>query len=511
MKKTLQQSLASAANTTHTTLSNTSKLALTAVSVLTPGEQMTGTDDRKGVKRGLASQTHSYSHSSHKQARTHPHTTSSTTSLRADALSLFNTALHAVKPKRLTYQALQARKATSGIPTLSVKAVSAQPAAIEVDLSSIKRLVVVGAGKAVVEMAEAVENFFQTEILPIAPHLAKCLSGHVVTKYDHSKGHQLRVLTVSEAAHPVTDQNGVDATERILSLLQSTASEETLVLVLISGGGSALLEKPAPNLTLQHIQDTNKALLACGAPIQHINTVRKHLSAVKGGRLASLAYPSTVLSLVLSDVVGDDLGSIASGPTVGDSSTFQDCASLLRQYGLGALPVAGSRESMGAQEDSKQGSGKDGTQQTFGLSLPTPVLKHLQKGIQEQAMETPKPGSRYLSRASNYIVGSSKSALRAAEMAARERGYKPLVLSSRMQGEAREVAGGMVAIAREALEGSGWPVETPAAIMWGGETTVTLRGKGKGGRNQEQAVAAIGQLGDLPEERMRRCCILFGV
>jgi len=312
-------------------------------------------------------------------------------------------------------------------------------------LSRISRLLVVGAGKATAAMAVAVEEILGDRIS----------AGTINTKYEHAL--PLEQIQTVECAHPVPDRAGVDGTDGILSLLQDLDAE-TLVLCLFSGGGSALLPAPADGLTLADKQETTQQLLACGATIDEVNAVRKHLSRIKGGLLARHAYPARTVALALSDVIGDPLDTIASGPTYPDSTTFVYCMELVDRYGL-------------------------------RQSLPAPVLHRLEAGVKGEIPETPKKDDPCFSRATTHVIGNNALSIAAAEEAARNLGYNTLVLSSRIQGEAREVAAVQTAIAQEVCT-AGRPISSPACIICGGETTVTLSGEGKGGRNQELALAA---------------------
>ncbi len=270
------------------------------------------------------------------------------------------------------------------------------------------------------------------------------LSGLVVTRYGH--GVPCARIAVVEAAHPVPDRHGEDAALRILELAAS-AGPDDLVLCLISGGGSALLALPAEGITLADKQAVNRALLTSGAAIGEINTVRKHLSAIKGGRLAAAAWPAPLTALAISDVPGDDLSIIASGPTVADPSTFADARAILARY---------------------------------AITPPEAVTRRLA----EAEDETPKPGDERLSHASTVIVASPLASLEAAADVARAAGVTPLILGDALEGEARELGRVMAGIALS-VRRHGRPVAPPAVLISGGETTVTVRGKGKGGRNAE--------------------------
>ncbi|HSE88280.1 MAG TPA: glycerate kinase [Candidatus Binatia bacterium] len=312
------------------------------------------------------------------------------------------------------------------------------------DLAPCSGIYVIGAGKASARMAQALEQIFGGR-----------LSGVVNVKYGHAA--PLKAIKVNEAGHPVPDEAGVPATREILRLLEQ-CDERSLVFFLVSGGGSALLPCPADGLTLQDKQRTTQALLECGATIQEINAVRKHISQVKGGRLAKVAYPATVVSLILSDVVGDALDSIASGPTVPDRSTFADCLRVIEKYRIEA-------------------------------KIPPGVKLYLERGVKGELEETPKPQDPVFQKVQNLVVGSNRLALAAAKQKAQELGYHGLILSSLIQGETREAAGFHAAIGKEILA-TGNPVARPACVISGGETTVTIQGVGLGGRNQEFAIAA---------------------
>jgi glycerate 2-kinase len=315
----------------------------------------------------------------------------------------------------------------------------------QLDLKDYDRILVVGAGKAGAPMAKAMENLLGNRIA----------DGVVVIKDGH--GLPLKKIKVCEASHPVPDARGVKATQKILSLVEK-AGKRDLVICLISGGGSALLIAPVQGISLEDKQNATKRLLACGATIHEFNTVRKHLSRAKGGRLAQIAYPATVTSLILSDVVGDDLDVIASGPTVPDDSTFQDAVQILKGYGIWD-------------------------------QLPPAVRNHLEKGTAGQIEDTPKSDHAAFQKCSQVLVGTNLQALKAAGQHAQRLGYNHLILSSKVEGEAREVTKFYTAIAREVLSSQN-PLKPPACVLAGGETTVTLTGDGRGGRNQEFALAA---------------------
>ena len=295
------------------------------------------------------------------------------------------------------------------------------------------RAVVVGAGKAAAAMAQAVER-----------HWAADVSGLVVTRYGHAL--PCNTIEVVEAGHPVPDQAGLDATARILETVRGLGPDD-VVLCLISGGGSALLTAPAAGIDLADKQALTNELLRCGATIDEMNCVRKHLSAVKGGRLAAAAAPATVITLAISDVPGDDPSVIASGPTVPDPTTLADARAVLARY---------------------------------GVSPPPAIARHLRGDD-----ETPKPGS--LPHARFALVAAPMASLRAAASLATGHGITPLILGDALEGEAREVGRALAGIATSAAF-HGLPVAPPAVILSGGETTVTVTGGGAGGRNSEFAL-----------------------
>jgi hydroxypyruvate reductase len=314
-----------------------------------------------------------------------------------------------------------------------------------VDLSQVNELLIVGAGKASGAMAAALEEILADRIT----------GGLVVVKYGHAV--DLCHTSLVEAGHPIPDKNGQEGAERIRKYV-AAAGEKDLVICLMSGGGSALLPSPGPGLTLADKQETIQVLLSCGATIHEINTIRKHLSRIKGGQLALSAHPAKVVSLILSDVVGDDLDVIASGPAVPDSSTFQDCTDILSKYGIAD-------------------------------KLPKTINRYLNDGAQGIIKETPKPGHPAFHHTDHFIIGNNFQALAAARRYAESLGYDTVMLTSLLTGETRDAAHFQAAILRE-ITRSGHPATPPACLLSGGETTVTLKGKGKGGRNQEFALAS---------------------
>jgi glycerate 2-kinase len=270
---------------------------------------------------------------------------------------------------------------------------------------------------------------------------------------------------LNECGHPVPDERGVAGAERIAEIA-SRAEKDDLVICLISGGGSALLPLPAGSITLEEKQSVTRLLLACGADIHEINAVRKHISRIKGGQLARLAAPAAVEALLLSDVIGDDLDVIGSGPTAPDASTFAGVVRILEKYDIYDR-------------------------------IPASVRARIEEGQGGKTPETPKPGDAIFRRVHNSIVGSNRLALDRAAARAREFGFRTLVLASEIQGETREIARMHAAIAKEVVSSS-QPVKAPACLITGGETTVTIKGDGLGGRNQEFVLAAAIDIAGLP-------------
>ncbi|HYA27317.1 MAG TPA: glycerate kinase, partial [Acidobacteriota bacterium] len=303
-------------------------------------------------------------------------------------------------------------------------------------------------GKASAPMARALE-----EILG-----ARVTGGTVVVKYGHSI--LLDKVKIVEASHPIPDQAGLDGARQIIKLVED-AGKEDLILCVISGGGSALLPMPVGSVTLKEKQQTTQILLDCGATIQEVNAVRKHLSNLKGGRLAKLAQPATLISLILSDVVGDRLDAIASGPTAPDTTTFADCLEVVARYNL-----------------------RD--------KIPQTVIRYLERGVAGAYDETPKPWDTIFHNVQNVIVGNNRSAIAAAAESAEALGYHVTVVSSPVTGESRTVAQTQIKHFQDILRGrkSGHPL----CLVSGGETNVTVRGDGLGGRNQEFALAAAIEL-----------------
>ncbi|MCX8196306.1 MAG: glycerate kinase [Acidilobaceae archaeon] len=303
------------------------------------------------------------------------------------------------------------------------------------------RGIVIAMGKGSVQMARGLLESFEAE------------GGVVVT--GKGAGQRVGGLELIESSHPLPDESSLRAGEAVVEWARGARGSS--LVVLVSGGASALVEKPLEPLTIEDLRETTRHLLASGATIQEINAVRKHLSATKGGRLAALAYPAPVAGLYASDVPGDNMDTIGSGPTVGDPTTFKDAEAVLERYGLTRL-------------------------------LPEAVVRFIREGAAGLREETPKPGSPELSRTSNELVASNMDVLRGLEGRLRGRGFNAIILTSRLEGEAREVGRALASVTLEAMN-RGVPVASPGAILAGGETTVRVRGKGKGGRNMELALS----------------------
>jgi glycerate-2-kinase len=348
---------------------------------------------------------------------------------RHEAADIFRAALSAVDPYELIRQRSD-----------QIRQVYADGACDRMFLASF--------GKAAAPMTKAVSDFAQDLLT----------KGILITKYRHApQADAIQRIVICEAAHPVPDDQGVLATQRVMDLLKE-ADRRTLVVCLISGGGSALLVAPHKDITLAQKQQVTQLLLEAGADIRELNTVRKHISRIKGGRLAELAYPARILSLILSDVIDDPLDVIASGPTSPDQTTFQDALDVVQHYNL---------------------TGK----------ISENVLTLLKRGAGGEIPETPKEGNPAFDRVENIIVGSNRTAIASAKREAMRKGYKTTIVSSTLQGEARQVG---IFLAQEALTArqrmAGSPLERVCLIS-GGETTVTVGGRGLGGRNMELALA----------------------
>ena len=374
-------------------------------------------------------------------------------SLKTQALDIFQAAVHACDAGNLVRRAVRRE---GDVLTIGEKSFS---------LAGTDRVIVIGAGKACIRMASAVEAVMEDRISTgavVAKRSAHPSAGlRTGSSAGLESGPVLRKIQVVEASHPVPDEAGVLGSRRILDLV-SDAAEQDLILCLLSGGGSALLTAPMPPVTLAEKQEVTRLLLKSGAPIQNFNAVRKHLSMIKGGKLAQAAFPARLLTLVISDVVGDPLEVIASGPTVPDPTTYGDARGILVRLNLWE-------------------------------KCPSGVRELLTRGEAGEIVETPKAGDPCFEKSQTFVIGHNRLGLDAAAQRAASLGYHPLVLSSELAGEAREGASVLVAVARE-VKKRNRPVPAPACLLWGGETTVTVRGKGRGGRNQEMALAAALEL-----------------
>jgi glycerate 2-kinase len=356
---------------------------------------------------------------------------------RAFALESLEHALEAVDPKKLLRAKLQLKGSCLQVDGLSF------------DRSRFKHIYVVGGGKASGGMAQALEEA-----------LGNCITSGIVNVPYGSPKHTNRV-ELHEASHPIPDQAGVEGTRRMVALAEQ-AEKDDLVICLLSGGGSSLMPLLREGISLKDKQTLNNALLKSGANINEVNAVRKHLSAFKGGQLAKKAYPATVLNLILSDVIGDPLDVIASGPTVSDGSTFADARRVLEKYGL-------------------------------WLKAPGSVRKLLEDGVAGLVDETPKADDAIFQKVHNVVIGNNHTATTAALECLNLQGLNATLLSSPLEGEARRVGSVFALVAREA-KASGCLCGKPVGIVAGGETTVTVKGPGLGGRNQEFALSAALQL-----------------
>lgn len=363
--------------------------------------------------------------------------------LRASAARLVDAALAAADPAEAIYR----RVSRVGDRILIDQQAYA--------LRDFDHIYLVGAGKAAMPMTDAVGEILGDSLS----------AGVIITKYQHRDRPLPDRICVYEAGHPIPDESGVTSTRDLAALLDRVTPRD-LIFCVISGGGSALMTLPAEGITLSDLQATTQLLLRAGATIHQINTIRKHLDLIKGGGLARLAHGAPIVTLVLSDVIGDDLSVIASGPVVPDPSTFADAWRVIEQFDL-------------------------------AHQLPGSVRARLERGMSGEIPDTPKPGDPLFDRVQTVIIGSNAQAALAAEKAAQQLGFNTLLLSTQVQGEAREVAQVAAAIARE-IAVYNRPVAKPACLILGGETTVTVKGHGLGGRNQEIALAAALAIAGLP-------------
>ncbi|MEM3041262.1 MAG: glycerate kinase [Nitrososphaerota archaeon] len=365
-----------------------------------------------------------------------------TAEARRTALTLVEAAVSSVDPKYLVQKRVQLVGHELKIDGLRI------------DLADYRRVIVVGAGKASGAMAEALEYILGSYIETGLVNVPKGTAGK----------HRTRNIKLHEAGHPTPDEKGMEGAEKIAMLLENL-TPQTLVISLLSGGGSALLPLPKTGISLSDKKVTTNILMRSGATIEEINTVRKHLSALKGGQLATRAYPATLISLILSDVVGDPLQSIASGPTVPDPTTFRDAVEILQRYNIWD-------------------------------QIPDAVRKTLRDGLQGGIPETPKPSDARIANVHNVLLGNNRVALDAASDKASSLNLSPLILSSFLEGEARHVGTVFAGLARE-MQTSGSHISKYDVILAGGETTVTVTGKGRGGRNQELVLSASVRLKGL--------------
>jgi glycerate 2-kinase len=355
-------------------------------------------------------------------------------SAQEHTLAILRAALQAADPAEAMRHALVLRADTLHVGEQSY------------DLRTCEHLYVVGAGKASAAMAAALEDILGERIT----------AGWVNVKDGYTA--PTRRITIHEAGHPLPDARSVAGSAQIAALVRQ-AGEKDLVIALISGGGSALMTLPVDGIALSDMEQLTEALLRCGATIHEMNAIRKHIEQLKGGQLARLAYPARVIALILSDVVGSPLDVIASGPTSPDPTTFVDAYNVLDKYGL-------------------------------LQSVPASIVQHLRQGMANQVPETPKAEAEaFWPSTQNLVIASNELAAQAAAAQAQRLGFHTLLLSTFVEGEAREVAKVLAALARE-IAHSGRPVPRPACIVAGGETTVTVRGHGLGGRNQELALSA---------------------
>jgi len=317
---------------------------------------------------------------------------------------------------------------------------------LEEDLKNYRRIVVLGIGKASSKMGKALEDILKERIT----------TGKVVTKYGH--GEKLGIITVVEAAHPIPDENSVMGAGELFKLAYE-ADEQTLIINLVSGGGSALFSLPAEGVSLEDKQEMTRILLECGADIKEINCIRKHISLVKGGQFARVSYPARMINIILSDVIGDRLDTIASGITVADETTFAQAQGIIDKYHI---------------QD----------------RIPASITALIHAGLDGKVPDTPKPGDRAFENISNILLGNNAAACRAARDYGATLGYKACFLTSSLSGEASQIARFFTAMAKD-IDQKTSDIARPALIVAGGETTVTIRGTGKGGRNQEMALAFL--------------------
>ncbi|MDQ7817772.1 MAG: glycerate kinase [Melioribacteraceae bacterium] len=354
--------------------------------------------------------------------------------LKDDLFQIIDSAINSVKPDQLIPRKVMLEGSYLLIDTHKI------------NLDRYENIYIVGTGKASASMAHEFEKILESKIA----------DGIISTKYGHSI--PCSRIKIIESGHPVLDENGLKAGDEILKLV-SEANENDLVICLLSGGGSALLEKLPDEITLSELQSVFKALLKCGANIEEMNIVRRHLSKIKGGKLSEAIYPATCVSLILSDVINDPLEAISGGVTSPDPSTFQDALNVLAKYKI-----------------------KD--------QIPDNILEYISMGAQGSILETVKPGNEIFKNVTNIILGNNKEALIHAKEKAETFGYNVLIRSDNIQGEARDI-GKLAADIAKKINRENQPISKPACVLIGGETTVKIKGNGKGGRNQELALSAL--------------------
>ena len=350
----------------------------------------------------------------------------SRTSRRKDVLEILEEGLKAADPKSSVKEALRNLKD---------------------ELNKARRIIVIGFGKASIKMAEGCEEELRDKIYDGAIIAPKGIEDK-----------KLKIIKVFEGTHPIPSEVNVESAKKLISVCSNLTSED-LVICLISGGGSSLLTFPANDISLEEKKLTTDVLLKSGADIREINTIRKHISKVKGGQLLNLLKPAKVVSLILSDVVGDPIEYIASGPTSPDSSTFKDALSIIKKYNL-------------------------------VNKLPKSVVERIEKGVRGEILETPKPGDEIFNNVKNIIVSNNMKSLVAMEKKASSLGYNTIILTSYAQGESREVGKFLCAVIKQ-ISSYDIPIKKPACVILGGETTVTVKGNGKGGRNQELVLSVV--------------------
>jgi len=356
----------------------------------------------------------------------------------ADINDIFSRALDRVNPYKMIANFMSLQD--------SILTIQSETVALKENLLRYNKIYVLGIGKASSKMALAIEHILGTRIT----------GGSVITKYGHAE--KLHKINAMEAGHPIPDENSLKGA-RLLYETARDADENTLIINLVSGGGSALFSLPREGISLADMQQMTKILLDCGADIKEINCIRKHISQVKGGNFARISYPARMINIILSDVIGDRLDTIASGITVADKTTFIQAQRILRKYQI---------------ED----------------KIPLPIKRIIESGVAGKIPDTPKEGDPVFTNVSNILLGNNLVACKAARARGEELGYKPIFITASLSGEAREIARFYSSIAKE-VDQNNSDLKKPALIIAGGETTVTIKGDGKGGRNQEMVLAFL--------------------